>query len=46
MKDRWDDNDYSEMRRKPLRFAQEDVGLIYDGLKVQQARVANALTAQ
>jgi hypothetical protein len=23
MKDRWDDNDYAEMRRKPLRFAPE-----------------------
>jgi hypothetical protein len=46
MKDRWDDNDYSEMRRKPLRFAQEDVNLIYDGLKARQARVATAVTAR
>jgi hypothetical protein len=46
MKDRWDDNDYFEMRRKPLRFAQKDVDLIYDGLKVRQARLATALTAQ
>jgi hypothetical protein len=46
MKDRWDDNDYFEMRRKPLRFAQKDVDLIYDGLKVRQARVATAVTGR
>ena len=45
MKDRWDDNDYFQMRRKPLRFAQKDVDLIYDGLKVRQARLATAVTA-
>jgi hypothetical protein len=46
MKDRWDDNDYFQMRRKPLRFAPEDVTLIYDGLKVRKARVATAVTAR
>jgi len=45
MKDRWDDNDYFEMRRKPLRFAQKDVDLIYDGLQARQRRVATAVTA-
>ena len=45
MKDRWDDNDYSEMRRKPLRFAQQDVDLIYDGLKVR-SRTVSPLAAQ
>ena len=46
MKAQWDDNDYFEMRRKPLRFAQEDVDLIYDGLKVRQARMATAVAAR
>jgi hypothetical protein len=46
MKARWDDNDYFQMRRKPLSFAPEDVSLIYDGLKVRQGRVANAQTAR
>jgi len=46
MKDKWDDNDYFQMRRKPLRFAPEDVTLIYDGLKVRHARVATAQTAR
>jgi hypothetical protein len=46
MKNRWDDKDYFEMRRKPLRFAQEDVTLIYDGLKVRNAHVANAQTSR
>jgi hypothetical protein len=45
MKDRWDRSDYFEMGRKPLPFAQEDIDLIYDGLKVRQARVATTLTA-
>ena len=45
MKARWDDNDYCEMRRKPLDFAQEDVDLIYAGLKARQARAAPAVTA-
>jgi len=43
MKARWNDQDYFEMRRKPLVFAQEDVNLIYAGLKVP--RVAPAVTA-
>ena len=46
MKARWDDNDYFQMRRKPLSFAPEDVSLIYDGLKVRQARLATAVTAR
>jgi hypothetical protein len=33
------------MEYKPLPFAQEDIDLIYAGLKVRQARVATALTA-
>jgi hypothetical protein len=46
MKDKWDDNDYFQMRRKPLSFAPEDVSLIYDGLKVRQARMATAVSAR
>jgi len=45
MKDRWDDNDYFQMRRKPLPFAQEDVNLIYDGLQARQGRVAPSVPA-
>jgi len=45
MKDRWDDNDYFEMRRKPLPFAQEDVNLIYDGLQARRGRVATSVPA-
>ena len=45
MKDKWDESDYFEMRRRPLRFAQKDVDLIHDGLKVRQARVTTAVTA-
>ena len=40
MKARWNSNDYGEMRHKPLPFAEEDVGLIYYGLKVRRAAVA------
>ena len=43
MKARWNDQDYFEMRRKPLSFAEEDVNLIYPGLKAP--RVAPAVTA-
>jgi Zn-dependent protease with chaperone function len=43
MKARWDYRDYFEMRRKPLTFAQEDVNLIYDGLKVPRVAVAAAV---
>jgi len=42
MKAHWSDQDYVEMRRKPLVFAQEDVDLIYAGLKIP--RVAPAAT--
>jgi hypothetical protein len=45
MKARWNRNDYFEMGRKPLPFAQEDIDLIYDGLRVRQAHVAITLTA-
>jgi hypothetical protein len=45
MKSRWDRRDYFEMSRKPLPFAQEDIDLIYLGLKMQQARLAAAATA-
>jgi hypothetical protein len=44
MKDRWDRVDYFEMGRNPLPFTQEDIDLIYDGLRVRQARVATAVT--
>jgi hypothetical protein len=44
MKARWNDHDYFEMRRKPLLFAQEDVNLIYDGLKVPRMAPAAVLT--
>lgn len=43
MKARWDAHDYLEMRRKPLPFAQEDVTLVYNGLKLPP--VAPAVTA-
>jgi len=49
MKARLDYHDYLEMRRKPLPFAQEDVKLIYDGLKISRvapaAAVASAVVA-
>ena len=44
MKARWNYNDYLEMRRKPLLFAQEDVNLIYDGLKMPRVAPAAMLT--
>jgi hypothetical protein len=44
MKAHWNDNDYFEMRRKPLPFAQEDVNLIYDGLKVPRVAPAGVVT--
>jgi len=40
MKARLDYRDYFEMRRKPLAFAQEDVNLIYDALKVPRGAPA------
>jgi hypothetical protein len=43
MKAHWNDQDYFEMRRKPLVFAPEDVNLIYAGLKVPS--VVPAVTA-
>jgi len=42
MKAHWNDQDYFQMQRKPLAFAQEDVDLIYVGLKAP--RVAPAVT--
>jgi hypothetical protein len=44
MKARWEENDYFEMSRQTLVFAQEDVDLIYDGLKARQARWTTAQT--
>jgi hypothetical protein len=44
MKAHWNDNDYFEMRRKPLTFAPEDVDLIYAGLKVPRGTPAPAVT--
>jgi Zn-dependent protease with chaperone function len=50
MKAHWNANDYFEMRRKPLPFAQEDVNLIYDALKIPRAApaatVARAVAVQ
>jgi hypothetical protein len=45
MKARWNDRDYCEMRRKPLVFAQEDIKLIYDGLKAPRV-VSGAVAAR
>jgi hypothetical protein len=46
MKDRWYRDDYFEMVRKPLPFAQEDIVLIYEGLKARRAHVVGtAVTA-
>jgi hypothetical protein len=45
MKARWDQRDYFEMSRKPLPFAEEDVALIYAGLRGRQARLATAMAA-
>jgi hypothetical protein len=44
MKARWNDQDYCEMRRKPLVFAQEDVNLIYAGLNVSSVANADAVS--
>jgi hypothetical protein len=46
MKARWDREDYFAMRRKPLPFAQEDIDLIYDGLRKRQACLTTAGKAQ
>ena len=37
MKEKWDDQDYAAMRRKPLGFAPEDVTLIYNGLRARSS---------
>jgi hypothetical protein len=39
MKARWEQEDYSQMRWKPLAFAAEDIDLIRDGLAARAARV-------
>jgi hypothetical protein len=39
MKARWEQEDYSQMRWKPLGFANEDIDLIRDGLAARAARV-------
>jgi len=44
MKARWDYRDYFEMDRKSLPFAQEDVNLIYNGLKVPRGVPDAAVT--
>ena len=44
MKARWDYQDFCEMRRKPIPFAQEDVNLIHDRLKVPRVASATAFT--
>jgi hypothetical protein len=43
MKASWDNQDYFKMRRAPLPFAQEDVDLIYAGLKVRRIAAAAAV---
>jgi hypothetical protein len=45
MKARWDTRDYFDMRRRPHAFAQEDVSLIYDGLKIPRVASAAMLTS-
>ena len=42
MKARWDHRDYVEMGRNTLPFTQEDIDLIYAGLKMRQACLATA----
>jgi hypothetical protein len=44
MKAHWNDRDYLEMRRKPLVFAEEDVNLIYAGMKVPRVPPATGAT--
>jgi hypothetical protein len=41
----WNDNDFLGMRRKALRFAPEDIDLIYDGLQVRNAHLGAAVAA-
>jgi hypothetical protein len=43
MKAQWNDRDFYDMRRKPLPFAQEDINLIYVGLKVPRVAPAGAV---
>jgi hypothetical protein len=45
MKARWDNHDYLEIGRQTLAFAQDDIDLIYAGLKVPRAAEA-AVAAQ
>jgi hypothetical protein len=44
MKARWDYQDFRDMRHKPIPFAQEDVNLIHDSLKMPRVASATALT--
>jgi len=43
-KARWDYRDYFEMSRRPLPFAQEDVNLIYNGLKARHMAPVGVVT--
>ena len=45
MKARFDQRDCAKMRHKPLRFTQEDIDLIYLGLKKRQACLDTARLA-
>ena len=45
MRAQWNTDDPRAMMRKPQPFAQEDVELIYLGLKARRARLATAATA-
>jgi hypothetical protein len=44
MKAHWDYRDYCEMRGRPLLLAQEDVDLIYNGLKAPRVAPAGVVT--
>jgi len=44
MKAHWNASDYFEMRRRLLKFAQEDIALISAGLKTPRARAAAVVT--
>ena len=46
MKKKWDYRDYVEMQRRPLRFTEEDLLLIRQGLKARASRQAIAAAVQ
>jgi hypothetical protein len=42
----WGSPEYGRMRIGQLRFADQDVELIHEGLRVRQVRIATALAAR